>query len=150
VRAPGGCGIRRLIQGPSAAAAVLAQSPLGLVQRYSKCSPLTVLLRPQVQIYSLTKLRLILAGAMASVIQQFRRGSNQRVGNQTGGSDTPPWPSAVKRKDADGYAKNTAPLEYQVRCLSKVEAPVRQEGGASTSHHKHPLMRSRCLWLRLE
>src|SRR5262249_46484605 len=47
------------------------QSPLRLVQRYSKCSPLTVLLRPQVQNYSVTRLRLILVGAMASAIQQF-------------------------------------------------------------------------------
>ena len=46
------------LQGPSAAAAVLPQSPLRLVQRYSKRSPLTVLFRPQVQSYSVTKLRL--------------------------------------------------------------------------------------------
>src|SRR6516225_6475103 len=82
-------------------------SPLRLVQRYSKCSPLTVLLWPQVQNYSLTKLRLILDGAMASAIQQFR-GSNQRVGHQLGGSNAPPWPSAVGNAVADGCAKNSA------------------------------------------
>jgi hypothetical protein len=56
------------------------QSPLRLAQRYSKCSRLTVLVRPQIQNYSLTKLGLILVGAMASAIQRFR-GANQRVGH---------------------------------------------------------------------
>ena len=46
-------------------------SPLELPQTYSKCSPLTVLLWPQVQNYSLTKLRLILVGAMASPFNNF-------------------------------------------------------------------------------
>src|SRR5262249_27433540 len=70
------------LQGPSGLAL-----PQELPQRYSKCSPLTVLLRPQVQNYSLTKLRLILAGAMASAIQQFL-GSNQRVKATSRPNDT--------------------------------------------------------------
>src|SRR5262249_14302858 len=53
-----------------------------------KCSPLTVLLWPQVQNYSLTKSRLILAHVMASAIQRFR-GSNQRVGHQPTGRSMP-------------------------------------------------------------
>jgi hypothetical protein len=87
VRAPGRLGERS--RGPRLPQrSVFPQSPLGR-QRYSKCSPLTVLLWLQVQIYSLTKLRQILVGAMASAIQRFL-GSNQWVGHQTGGSDTPP------------------------------------------------------------
>jgi len=39
---------------------------------------LTVLLWPQVQNYSLTKLRLILVGAMASAIQRFLAGAGTR------------------------------------------------------------------------
>ena len=52
------------LQGPSAAAAVLPRSPLGTHQRYSKRSPLTVWLRPQVQKYFLARLWLILADPM--------------------------------------------------------------------------------------
>jgi hypothetical protein len=40
-------------------------------RKYSKRLPLTVLFQPQVQNYSLTKLGLILAGAMALAIQRF-------------------------------------------------------------------------------
>src|SRR5215831_16717459 len=71
VRAPGG-GLAGSLQGPSAAAAVLSPIPAETGQRYSKRSRLTVLLWPQAQNYSLTKLRLILAGAMALAIQRFR------------------------------------------------------------------------------
>ena len=52
------------LQGPSAAAAVLPRSPLGTHQRYSKRSPLTVWLRPQVQKYFLARLWRILADPM--------------------------------------------------------------------------------------
>ena len=45
--------------------------PAETSQRYSKHSPLTVLFRLQVQKYFLTRLWLILAGPMASAIQQF-------------------------------------------------------------------------------
>jgi hypothetical protein len=88
VRAPGG-GSPGSLQGPSAAAAVLSPIPAETGQRYSKRSRLTVLLWPQVQNYSLTKLRLVLVGAMASAIQRFL-GSNQRVGHQPTGGSMPP------------------------------------------------------------
>jgi len=62
VRAPGD----GELQGPSAAAAVgLPPIPAGTGQRYSKRSPLTVWLRPQVQKYFLARLRLILADPTA-------------------------------------------------------------------------------------
>ena len=51
------------LQGPSAAAAVISPIPAETGQRYSKHSPLTVLLRPQVQIISLARLWLVLAGS---------------------------------------------------------------------------------------
>jgi hypothetical protein len=53
VRAPGG-GKGRELQGPSGAAAVFSPIPAGTGQRYSKRSPLTVLLRQQVEIIRAT------------------------------------------------------------------------------------------------
>ena len=99
-------------------------SPLRLVQRYSKCSPLTVLLWPQVQNYSLTKLRLMLVGAMALAIQRFL-GSNQRVGHQpTGGSMPHPGHRQMKRRMPMGNRRIAYRRISNQRC--KVEAPVRQ------------------------
>ena len=70
MRAPGG-GSRDNSRGPRLPQRSFPQSPLRLRRRYSKRPPLTVLLRPQVQNYSLTRLRLISVGATASAIQQF-------------------------------------------------------------------------------
>src|SRR5215469_4360817 len=72
-------------------------SPLELPQTYSKCSLLTVLLRPQVQNYSSTKLRLILVGAMASAIQRFR-GSSSGWGIADWKVNAPPSPSLAMRR----------------------------------------------------
>ena len=117
-------------------------SPLRLVQRYSKCSPLTVLLWPQVQNYSLTKLRLILARAMASAIQALISG----WGTADWKVNAPPWPSADEAQDADGQPKNSVPSNIK---------PAEQGGGTCSATKavppplttKHPQMRSRCLWL---
>jgi hypothetical protein len=95
VRAPGG-GLAGSLQGPSAAA-VLSPIPAETGQRYSKRSRLTVLLWPQVQNYSLTKLRLILAGAMALAIQRFR-GSSSGWGIADWKVNAPPWPSVAMRR----------------------------------------------------
>src|SRR5262249_51494273 len=65
------------------------QSPLRLAQRYSKCSRLTVLVRPQVQNYSLTKLRLTLADPMALAIQQSLGSNVERVKHQSARNGTP-------------------------------------------------------------
>src|SRR5215467_677313 len=95
VRAPGG-GLAGSLQGPSAAAAVLSPIPAETGQRYSKRSRLTVLLWPQVQNYSLTKLRLILVGVMASAIQQFLGSSGWGIADWK--VNAPPWPSVALRR----------------------------------------------------
>ena len=51
------------VQGPSAAAAVLPRSPLRLPEITLSRLPLTVLFRPQVQNYSVTRAWLISDGA---------------------------------------------------------------------------------------
>ena len=117
-------------------------SPLELSQTYSKRSRLTVLLWPQVQNYSLTKLRLILARAMASAIQALTSG----WGTADWKVNAPPWPSADEAQDADGQPKNSVPSNIK---------PAVQGGGTCSATKavppplttKHPLMRSRCLWL---
>jgi len=138
VRAPGGCGIRR-ITAPGALgcrSGYCPQSPRRLAQRYSKRSPLTVLLWPQVQNYSLTKLRLILAGAMASAIQQFR-GSSQRVGHQLGGS----MPHPGHRWRCDGHRWLSERRRPRIDC---------RHGGRLRPDHRQMVATPRCLWLRLE
>src|SRR5262249_39801178 len=96
VRAPGG-GVAGSLQGASAAAAGLFPNPAGAGQRSPKRSPLTVLPWAQVQNYSLTKLRLILAGAMALAIQRFR-GSSSGWGIADWKVNAPPWPSVAMRR----------------------------------------------------
>ena len=104
MRAPGGCGIRRIhgSRGPRLPQRFLPPIPAETGQRYSKRSPLTVLLRPQVQNYSLTKLGLILAGAMASAIQRFRGSSEWGISLE--GSMPHPGHRQMKRRNADGNA----------------------------------------------
>ena len=69
-----------LSRGSLAATAVPRQLPLGCPENYSRCLRLTVLLRPQVRNYSLTRLWLISVGAMASAIQQFLVSESERAG----------------------------------------------------------------------
>ena len=64
-----------LSRGSQAATAVPRQS-----RKYSNCSRLTVLLRPQVRNYSLTRLWWIVVGAMALATQQYRGSGGERVG----------------------------------------------------------------------
>ena len=70
MRAPGGCE-RRIAPGALCCRSGFPPIPAETGQRYFKRSSLTVLLRPQVQNYLLTRLRLILANPMASAIRQF-------------------------------------------------------------------------------
>jgi hypothetical protein len=67
VRAPGG-----RVEAPGALGCRSGFPPIPAEtgRKYSKRLPLTVLFQPQVQNYSLTKLGLILAGAMALAIQR--------------------------------------------------------------------------------
>src|SRR5262249_29005035 len=96
LRAPGG-GLAGSLQGPSAAAPVLSPSRAETGQRSAKRSRLRVLVWPQVQNYSVTKLRLILAGAMALAIQRFR-GSSSGWGIADWKVNAPPWPSVAMRR----------------------------------------------------
>jgi len=98
---------------------------------------LTVLLWPQVQNYSLTKLRLMLVGAMALAIQRFL-GSNQRVGHQpTGGSM--PHPGHRQRCDACRWLSGRRRPEPGVGV-----------GGCLRPNHRQMVATPRCLWLTEE
>jgi len=72
VRAPGRR-VTELLQGPSAAAAVLPRSPLRLAEEYSN--------------YSLARLWLILAGPMASAINNLSAPSSEASGGHLRGCE---------------------------------------------------------------
>jgi hypothetical protein len=82
-------------RGPRLPQRFLPPIPAETVRKYSKCSPLTVLLRTQVRNCLLARLWLILVGAMASAIRQF-------LGSSAARERAPGWQWVGQRDNSRG------------------------------------------------